>query len=528
MKNNFSPFKNLSSDLPASIVVFLVAMPLCLGIALASGAPLYSGIISGIIGGIVVGAISGSAIGVSGPAAGLAVIVLNAITNLGGFEIMLVATIFAGVIQVIMGYLKAGIIGYYFPSSVIHGMLTGIGILIILKQIPHAFGYDHDPEGDLEFMQYDGENTFSEIFQMVNNISVGPLVVTLISLGILLLWSSSLMNNLKFTKIIPGPLVAVLSGIALSNLFTGTSLHISSDHMVNLPKNDSIAHFMENFTFPDFKNGLTNPKVYSTAIIMAIVASLETLLSLEATDKQDPYKRLSPTNLELKAQGIGNIISGFIGGLPITQVIVRSSANSQSGAKTKMSTIVHGFLLLFSVLFISDFLNQIPLATLASILFVVGYKLAKPSLFVKLYKQGWGQFLPFIVTIIAMIFTDLLMGISMGMVVAIGVILYNNFKVPYTLLKSKDTETTKFKMILSEDVSFINKASIMQTLKEIPDNSHIEIDASKNHFIHFDVIEIIEDFQINAKSRNIDVTVTELYENVKTSTPSHMELISEK
>ena len=437
-KNNL--FSELKHDLPASLVVFLVAVPLCLGIALASGAPLFSGIIAGIIGGIVVGSLSGSPLGVSGPAAGLAVIVLVAIEEMGGlagggFEIFLLSVIFAGVIQLVLGYAKAGIIGYYFPSSVIKGMLAGIGIIIILKQIPHAFGYDKNPEGEEAFLQPDGQNTFSELFNMLDYISTPAIIVTLVSLVILILWEQPFMKKQSFSKLIQGPLIVVVFGI-LFNVFTqGTGLEISNEHLVAIPVAENVYEITNLFSTPDF-TAITNPLVYTTAVTIAIVASLETLLCVEATDKLDPYKRITPTNQELKAQGIGNISSGFVGGLPITQVIVRSSANIQSGGRTKMSAILHGFLLLISALAIPFVLNLIPLASLAAILFVVGYKLAKPTLFQQMYKLGISQFLPFVVTIVGIVFTDLLIGIGLGLVVAIFQILLNNFERPFCTRKS--------------------------------------------------------------------------------------------
>lgn len=526
MHNNLGPLKNLKDDLPAGVVVFLVAMPLCLGIAMASGAPLYSGIISGIIGGVVIGILSGSPLGVSGPAAGLAVIVLNAITDLGGFEIFLVAVVIAGIIQVIIGFAKAGIVAYYFPSSVIHGMLAGIGVLIFLKQIPHAFGYDHNPEGDFSFSQMDGENTFSEIIHMFGNITPGVVVITVVSLFILILWETELLKKLKFTKVVPGPLVIVIIGIILNKVFANNSqLAISPDHLVKIPVSGSVEEFLGNFILPDF-SALSNPQVYITAIVIAVVASIETLLCTEAIDKLDPFKRITPTNRELKAQGIGNIISGLIGGLPITQVIVRSSANQQSGGKTKSATIVHGVLLLISIILIPKVLNLIPLATLATILLVVGFKLSKPALFKKMYAQGPGQFYPFIITIIGIIFTDLLTGIGLGMVVAISVILYNNYKIPYKMLRENLEGRDKIKIVLSEDVTFLNKASILKALGQIPDDTYVEINASNTHFIHNDVCEIIEDFKINALSRNIKVITKDLYKGKQLEPLQHFELLN--
>ncbi len=508
--NNLSPWKNFKDDIPASIVVFLVAMPLCLGIALASGAPLYAGLISGIIGGIVVGSLSGSPLGVSGPAAGLAVIVLNAITDLGGFEIFLVAVIIAGMLQVIMGFAKAGIIAYFFPSSVIHGMLAGIGIIIFLKQIPHAFGYDKDPAGDMNFQQVDGHNTFSELMYMLDYIHVGVLIIASVSLAILLLWNTSFFQKMKFTKLVQGPLVAVVVGIILNKVFQSIpELAINADHLVNVPVPDSVSGFLSSFSTPDF-SALSRPDVYITAIVIAVVASLETLLCVEASDKQDTLKRLTPTNRELKAQGIGNIIAGFAGGLPVTQVIVRSSANQQSGGKTKASTIIHGILLLMSIIAIPMVLNMIPLGVLAAVLLVVGYKLANPALFKRMYAEGLGQLIPFVVTVLGIVFTDLLTGIGLGMVVAIFIILRNNFKVPFKMHRAELEGKDKIRIELSEDVTFLNKASILKSLDEIPNNVSVEIDASNTKFIHFDVIEIIENFEVGAVSRNIDVTIINL------------------
>ncbi len=518
--SHFHPLKNLKSDIPASIVVFLVALPLCLGIALASGAPLYSGLIAGIVGGIVVASISGSPAGVSGPAAGLAVIVLTAIQDLGAFEIFLMAVVLAGIIQLIMGFAKGGIIAYYFPSSVIMGMLSGIGIIIFIKQIPHAFGYDRSPEGDLSFFGKGGENTFTELVNMLDFISPGALVITAVSLAILLIWETSFMKKQKIFQLIPGPLVAVLSGVLLNQLFSGMSgFALRQDQSVNVPLAESFSGFLSNFTLPDMA-ALGNPQVYITAIVIAVVASLETLLCVEATDKLDPYKRVTPTNRELKAQGIGNIISGMIGGLPITQVIVRSSANIQSGGKTKASAIIHGFLLLGSIIAIPHLLNLIPLATLAAILFVVGYKLAKPAVFKKMYKQGRGQFIPFVATILGIVFTDLLVGLGIGLVIAIFYILLNNYQIThYTKREEKEDGKEKMRLVLAQELTFINKATILRALANIPDNTKVEIDATNTRYMHHDIYEIIEDFRISAKGRDIDVTVKNLTEPVEGPTP---------
>lgn len=499
-------FKNIKSDLPASIVVFFVALPLCLGIALASGAPLFAGIIAGIVGGIVVGMASGSPLGVSGPAAGLAVIVMGAIATLGSWETFLLAVVLAGVIQLILGYLKLGTIAYYFPSSVIKGMLSGIGLLIILKQIPHAFGYDADFEGDLAFAQPDGQNTFSELFHMLNFITPGAIVISLIALFILIFWEQVLMKKSKVFGMINGPLVAVLSGILLNILYQSGQLpfSLSPKQVVQIPVASSFGDFLSQFTLPDFTQ-LNNPQVYVIAFVLAIVASLETLLCVEATDKLDPYKRITPTNRELKAQGLGNIISGLIGGLPLTQVIVRSSANISFGGKTKLSAIIHGFFLLISAITIPIFLNMIPLATLASILLIVGYKLAKPTLFKSVYKQGLEQFIPFIATIVGILFTDLLKGIAIGMVFAIFYLLRNNFKNPFYLLKNGKKEGEEHVITLSEEVSFLNKGSILQMLNHIPSNSTVIIDGTNTKSIHFDVTEIIQNYMVNAQTKGIKV-----------------------
>ena len=499
-------FKNIKSDLPASVVVFFVALPLCLGIALASGAPLFSGLIAGIIGGIVVGALSGSNIGVSGPAAGLAAIVLTAIGALGSFENFLVAVVLGGIIQLIFGILKAGIIGYYFPSSVIKGMLTGIGIIIILKQIPHFFGYDPDPEGDWAFFQVDGENTFSGILNTVNNISPGATLVAIVGLSILLLWDKVLSKKGKIFQLIQGPLVAVAIGIIFFVLTQNSSvLAISSDHLVSVPIPEDAASFFGQFSFPNFA-AITNPDVWITAFTIALVASLETLLCVEATDKLDPQKNVTPTNRELLAQGTGNIISGLIGGLPITQVIVRSSANIQSGGKSKLSAIFHGFLLLISVILIPRLLNMIPLSVLAAILFIVGYKLAKPALFAKMYKLGWKQFVPFAATVFGIIFTDLLVGISLGLVVGIVVILLKNYQNSHFLhIEDVSNGKHKIKMTLAEEVTFFNKGAILKELDSLPRDTYLEINLLKTRYLDLDVIEILDDFSVKAKERNIDI-----------------------
>jgi MFS superfamily sulfate permease-like transporter len=501
-------FKYLKDDLPASIVVFFVALPLCLGIALASGAPLFAGIIAGILGGIVVGSASGSALGVSGPAAGLAVIVLGAIGTLGSWEAFLLAVVLAGIIQIIMGYAKLGIIAYYFPSSVIKGMLTGIGLIIILKQIPHALGYDADFEGNLAFIQPDGQNTFSELFHMLNYITPGAVLISLISMFILIFWESAFMKKFKIFKLIQGPLVAVATGISLNLLFQSGFLPFSlnSTQVVKLPVASSISDFFGHFTTPNF-NEITNINVFIVAVVLAIVASLETLLCVEATDKLDPQKRVTPTNQELKAQGLGNIFSGLVGGLPLTQVIVRSSANISFGGKSKLSTILHGFFLLACAISIPNILNLIPLATLACILLIVGYKLAKPIVFKEQYKLGWEQFIPFIATIIGILLTDLLKGIAIGMAFGIFIILRHNYKNPFYLNEKGLKEGSTYNIVFSDEVTFLNKGSILQQLNNIPNDSTVVLDGTRSKVIDFDVREIVKDFYTNAASRNITVDI---------------------
>lgn len=507
MKNN-SMFKEIKSDLPASIVVFFVAVPLCLGIALASGAPLFSGIIAGIVGGIIVGIASGSSLGVSGPAAGLAVIVLTSIATLGSWPAFLLAVVLAGFIQLALGFAKAGFIAYFFPSSVIKGMLTGIGLLIILKQIPHALGWDKDAEGDDAFLQADGQNTFSEIAQALDFITPGAVLIAAISLGLLILWDSVLTKRHKIFQLIQGPIVVVILGIVMNYLFKSGTLDFSlaDDQVVRLPVANNLTEFFNQFTLPDF-SAITNVEVWKIAIVLAIVASLETLLSVEATDKMDPNKRITPTNRELKAQGLGNIFSGLIGGLPVTQVIVRSSANITFGGKTKLSAILHGIFLLISAITIASVLNMIPLASLAAVLLMVGYKLAKPELFKKMYKLGWEQFIPFVATVIGILLTDLLKGITIGMLFGIFYTLRHSFRNSHYM---KETVTSEeghavHHLVLAEEVSFFNKASVIKELEEIPENSKVIIDCSNSKSIAYDVVELIRDFKSNAKTKNIAV-----------------------
>ncbi|MDA8874225.1 SulP family inorganic anion transporter [Winogradskyella sp.] len=499
-------FKYLKNDIPASIVVFFVALPLCLGIALASGAPLFSGLIAGIVGGIVVGSLSGSKIGVSGPAAGLAAIVLTAIGTLGGYENFLVAVVLGGIIQLVFGILKAGIIGYYFPSSVIKGMLTGIGIIIILKQIPHFFGYDKEAEGADSFLEASGENTFSALLSIFDNLVIGSMIIGFVSLAILLIWSNVLSKKGKFFEIVQGPLVAVVIGIIFYVLTKSSdTLGIEASHLVSVPVPDGFDSFIGQFSFPNF-SAITNPEIWIVAFTIALVASLETLLCVEATDKLDPHKNVTPTNRELLAQGTGNILSGLIGGLPVTQVIVRSSANIQSGGRSKMSAIVHGFLLLISVILIPTLLNKIPLSVLAAILLIVGYKLAKPALFKKMYDLGWKQFVPFTVTVVGIVFIDLLWGIGLGLAVGIVVVLLKSYQNSHFLhIEDKSNGKHKIKMTLAEEVTFFNKGAILNELDSLPRDTYLELDVRETRYLDNDIIEILDDFAYKAKERNIDI-----------------------
>jgi MFS superfamily sulfate permease-like transporter len=512
-RDDFHPLKNLRYDLPSSLVVFLVALPLCLGIALASGAPLFSGIIAGMVGGIVVGSFSGSALSVSGPAAGLTTIVLASIATLQTFEAFLAAVVLAGAIQVAFGYLRAGVIGNYFPSAVIKGMLAAIGVILILKQIPHALGYDKDFEGDESFTQPDGENTFTEILRTFDYLSPGAAIVAITSLAILIAWETKLIKRFSFSSIVPAPLIVVAIGVIINQMLIqfAPGIALGADHLVSLPVAKDISSFVGQFSFPDFSSLLTGDGIF-IAFTIAFVASLESLLSLEAVDKLDPFKRNSPANQELKAQGIGNMVSGLIGGLPVTAVIVRSSANVTAGARTKTSAIVHGVFLLLTVMLIPTLLNLIPLASLAAILLMVGYKLVKPSLVLSMYRKGWDQFIPFIVTILAIVFTDLLIGIGIGIAVGLFFVLKTNF---HQALFSVQ-EDNNYLIRLTKDVSFLNKALLRETFKRIPDGSFVIIDGSRSAFIDQDILETISDFRESAASRNIEI---ELRQSVASSNP---------
>jgi len=507
-------FQHAGSDIPASIVVLLVALPLCLGIALASGAPLFSGIIAGIVGGIVIGALSGSNVSVSGPAAGLTVIVATAITKIGVFEGFLMAVVVAGVIQLILGYIKAGVIGDYIPNSVIKGMLAAIGLILILKQMPHLVGYDADFEGDETFKQADKENTFSSLFSAIKYISPSAAVIGLLSLALLILWETKAFKKQKIFQIIPAPLIVVVIATLLSEYWRVSvpGYALQAKQLVTLPVSKDAASFFSFFTFPDV-SFLQNAQVWISGVTLAIVASLETLLGIEASDKLDPLKRVTPTDRELKAQGVGNIVSGLIGGLPLTSVIVRSSVNAGAGAKTKASTIMHGMMLLLCVMLIPSILNKIPLAALAAVLIFTGYKLAKVSIFKQFYAKGWDQFMPFVITIIAILFTDLLVGIIIGIGVGLFFMIRSNFRSSVLVVN----DNNHYLIRLRKDVSFLNKPIVKKKLEQVPENASVLIDATRADYIDKDVIEEVNNFLCHAHLKNIKVEIKK-----STNKPMHL------
>jgi MFS superfamily sulfate permease-like transporter len=496
----------LSKDIPAGLVVFLVALPLCLGISLASGAPLLAGVITGIVGGVLVSWLSGSHLSVSGPAAGLTAIMVSAISTLGTFEAVLTATVVAGVLQLILGFAKAGIIGMYFPSSVIRGMLAAIGLILILKQIPHFLGADTDYFEDLDFFQFNGQNTFSAIGAAFGSIKVGSALIGIISLLILIAWDSKLMRGVRYVKLVPGALIVVIVAIVLNQLLgvVSPNIQVQTEHLVKLPFISSFSDLVGELRFPDW-SALTRSSTYVVAFTIAIVASIETLLSVEAVDKLDPHKRHTPQNRELKAQGVGNLVSGLIGGLPLTAVIVRSSANINAGGQTKVSAFFHGLLLLASLLFLASFLNLIPLSALAAVLLMVGFKLTKPALYLSQWRLGLSQFLPFIVTVVAILFSDLLKGVCLGLVVAVFYILKANLESSHFLHDEHSLEPNTLHIKLSEHVSFLNKASIITALDKIAPGTHVILDGSESEYIDYDVLEAIENFKITASERNINL-----------------------
>lgn len=500
-------FQNLGRDIPAGIVVFLVALPLCLGVALASGAPLFAGLIAGIVGGLIVSWASGSQLSVSGPAAGLTVIVATAIERLGSFDAFLLCVSLAGIIQLVLGFLKAGVIGAYFPVAVIKGMLAAIGLILIMKQIPHAVGYDADFEGDETYLQSDSHTTFSEIAYSLQAISPGAVTVSVVSIFIMLLWETSLFKRNPVLTWFPGPLAAVIWGVAF-NMLTQTdypAFAIAKEHLVSLPQIQGPLDFLNQLVLPDFSR-IMDPQIYPVAFTVAIVASLETLLSLEAVDKIDPLKRIAPTNRELKAQGLGNLLCGLLGGLPMTAVIVRSSANVMAGGQTKVSGFVHGILLLLSVMFLAEYLNLIPLSCLAAILLLTGYKLAKPILFVEMYRKGFNQLAPFAITIVAILLTDLLKGMAVGVAIGLYFVIRTNFHAAISLTQ----DGNHYLLRLQKDVSFLNKALLRDCLSRIDEGGFVIIDGSRAQFVDEDILETIGDFVASSGDDNITVELKNL------------------
>ena len=505
MKQRLSLFSNVRRDLISGLIVFLIALPLCLGIAQASNAPLFSGIVAGIIGGIVIGSLSGSHVSVAGPAAGLTAIVLTAISDLGAFDIFLCSVIVAGGIQMILGFVKAGSIANYFPSSVIEGMLAGIGLTIIIKQVPEAIGYSLSREPKTG----DADDGFSYDFvsAALQHIQPGALIIAVIGLVLLFMWQTKAFKKLS---LVPSGLLVVLLGTLINELFrmNGSPLYLDGVHLVNLPIAENAKDFAGQFTLPNLE-GFANPKVWTTGIVIAIVASIETLLCIEATDKLDPLKRYTPTNRELKTQGIANVLSGLIGGLPMTSVIVRSSANINAGARSKLSTIVHGFLLLICVATIPVLLNKIPKASLAVILIFTGYKLCNPKVFKHMWKEGGvTQFIPFVATTLAVVSLDLLKGVGIGLLISIFYILRQNMRIPYYYNRSSYSNGDLIKLTLAQEVSFLNKASIKSTLDNLPEGSSVIIDATHTEYIDFDVLDLIREYQdTKAAERNIKMSL---------------------
>lgn len=505
------PFSAIGQDAPAGLVVFLVALPLCLGISLASGAPLLAGLVSGIVGGLLVSLLSGSAVSVSGPAAGLTVVMVSAIATLGSWPAVLAATVVAGVIQLVLGAARAGIIALYFPAAVIRGMLAAIGIILLLKQVPHFVGADTDYFEDMDFLQFNGLNTFSAIGAAARGLSPGSVLVGAVSLGLLLLWDTAPVRRQPWARLVPGALVTVLVAVGLNQLLRALApaWQVRPEHLVKLPVLSSLSQLSGAMTFPDF-NALRNPATYGVAFTIAIVASLETLLSVEAVDNLDPQKRHTPPNRELLAQGAGNLISGLLGGLPLTAVIVRSSANIAAGAQTKLAAFIHGIFLLMSLLFLGFILNLIPLAALAAVLLLVGFKLTKPALYRQQWRLGWAQFGPFIITIAAVLFTDLLKGVSIGLVIGFFFILKDNAKAGSYLRRDNaagaaDEAGALLHLHLPEHVSFLNKASIVTTLEQLPSGSRVLLDGTRSDVIDHDVLEAIEAFRQAAPARGIDL-----------------------
>jgi carbonic anhydrase/SulP family sulfate permease len=498
-------WNSLTKDLAGGLVVFLVALPLCLGIALASGAPMVAGLVSGVVGGVLVAWLSGSHTSVSGPAAGMVAVVLAQVAILKSYEAFLVAVILAGALQILLGALRAGFIAAFFPSNVIKGLLAAIGVIVILKQIPHAVGHDADPEGDMGFLQPDGKNTLSELFSSLFEFEPGALMIGLVSLAVLLAWDRS-----RFKKsLIPAPLVVVVLGVVANLVMksAGSAWAIGTSHLVQVPTAASLGEFFRALPSPDLQ-AFGNPAIIMAAVTIAAVASLETLLNLEAVDKLDPRKRVSPPNRELMAQGVGNMVAGFLGGLPITSVIVRSSVNINAGAASRLSAFFHGILLCLLVLLAPRWLNEIPLASLAAVLLVTGLKLASPALFRQMWSEGRTQFVPFIVTTAAIVFTDLLTGVLIGLATSLAFILHSNYRRPLLRFMEHHVSGDVLRIEFSNQVSFLNRAVLEQALDSVPTNGHVVLDARNTDYIDPDILDLIEDFRRQtAPARNLKVSL---------------------
>lgn len=497
-------FRNLGSDIPSGLVVFLVAIPLCLGIAIASGVNGFSGLIAGVVGGIVVGLISGSQLSVSGPAAGLSAIVLAAVGKLPALEAFFLAVVLAGAMQIIMGAFKLGVIGDYIPNGVIKGMLAAIGILLIITQLPHLIGYDKNPEGEESFIQLSGDNIFTSLIESLNHTTPVAMIIGFTGLAIMILYETKFFKSKQLFRIFSGPLMVVLTGVLLHALLGSDSSKALAKEpdLVAIPVASNLNEFFSFFRLPDW-SFITRPDVWMTAVTLAIVASLETLLGLEAVDKLDPLQRFSPPDRELIAQGTGNIVSGMLGGLPVTSVIVRSSANVNAGAKTKASTIFHGSLILVCVIAIPGVLNLIPKAALAAILIFTGYKLAKISIFKDYFARGWDQFMPFVITVAAIVFTDLLKGVLIGIAAGVFYIIRSNFRTAVFTVQ----DGRNWLVRLRKDVSFFSKPKLKNVFEHIPENASVTIDLTRAEFIDKDIIDTINEFSTNASDKNITVTV---------------------
>ena len=495
---------NWRADVPASIVVALVALPLCLGVALASGAPLFAGLVSGIVGGLVVGALTRSPLSVSGPAAGLTAIVLGAIEGLASYEAFLLAVCLAGAMQVAFSFLRAGILAEFVPSSVITGMLAAIGLILILKQLPHAIGYDGDPMGDLAFGQPDGGNTLSGVVRFLRDeIQWGAALVAVASLAFLFWWDKAKPQD-GLLRFLPGPLVVVAFGVVANMVFAHSlpSLVIAPTHLVAVPIPGSVGGFFDLLRLPDFA-AIARIDVWVVAVTIAIVASLESLLSVQAVDEIDPQRRVTDKNRELLAQGCGNLASGLLGGIPVTSVIVRSSANVDAGARSQLSAILHAVWLLASVLMIPTILNKIPLAALAAVLIATGWKLAKPALFAERYAQGWTQFTPFIITVVAILFTDLLIGIAIGIAVGLGFVIWRNVQNAVTVVHHGNDVMVRARF----NLYFVHKAQLQEALAAIPDGRTVLIDLSATSYVDLDNIDIINAFVKAAPFRSLRVVI---------------------